>query len=148
KYASTSVLALPSPEHTEHAVRHQVPAEDVYGGEHDGDEGKDRGERAPHRGRRDGTHDGDARERVGAGHQRRVELRGHLLDQLAAEEDGQHEDEEQQEQYRHAEASMAVRTRSSRMWPSCVSRQPETISSVLSSLNALASASQACSIRL
>ena len=40
--------------------------------------------------------DGDAGDGVGAGHQRGVQLGGDLGDQLEAEEDRQHEDEEQQ----------------------------------------------------
>src|SRR5690606_38679586 len=110
-------------------------------------EGQHVGEGAAHGGGGDGADDGYAGDGVGAGHERRVQLRGHLLDELEAEEDREHEHEQEKEDG-HALASRAALTRWSRTTPSCVSRQPPTISSGSPSLRSLASASQACSMRL
>src|SRR5680860_476121 len=146
---TASALRLPpGAEHAEHAIGYQVPADDVYRRQHQGEHGQRRAERAAHRRGRHAPDDGDARDRVGTRHQRRVQLRRDLVYQLEAEEHREHEDEQQQ-QDAHAvlsgDPSTAALTRSSRITPPCVSRQgPITLSDVSRS-TLLVAEFQACS---
>src|SRR5690606_17311686 len=91
-----------------------------------------------------GAHQRDARDGVAARHQRRVQLRRDLADELEAQEHGQHEDEQQQ-QDGHLSPSTTARTRSSLMTPPLVNNVEPMTSSVASSLSLPFPASQACS---
>src|SRR2546423_7279139 len=117
-------------EHLEHPVGDDEAADDVRGGQHDGDEA-DHG-----RGRVLVTEPGDEHraddhdpvDRVRPGHERRVQERRHLRDHLEAEEDRKHEDrhlEDEQQSVAHA-ATSSVR----------VTHAADVISSSQSSLSA------------
>src|SRR5690606_3193712 len=93
--ATPSAFLVPGAEHAEHAVGDHVAADDVDGGQRYGQRGEQRAEGAVDRGGGHGAHQRDARDGVAARHQRRVQLRRDLADELEAQEHGQHEDEQQ-----------------------------------------------------
>src|SRR5690606_34314541 len=132
-------------EHSQHAVGDQVTAYYVDGGKSDSQGGGQGPQDPVDRRSCDGSYQRDARDGVGARHQRRMQLRGHLAYQFQAQEHGQHEDEQQHE-YGHLAPSTTERTRSSRITPPLVNSAAPTTSSASSSLRVLASASQACSM--
>src|SRR5262249_17868711 len=97
-------------EHLEHPVGDDEAADDVGGGEHDGDEAEDPGERAlvglaEHDHRAD---DHDAVDRVRPRHQRCVQQRRHLRDHLDPEEDREHEDGHLEDENRVVEVAREV----------------------------------------
>ena len=83
---------------------------------------------SPHQ---DGADQNDAVNGVGAGHQRRVQRRGHLGDDLDADEDAEDEDRQPDDCLAHelASPSIAARVGSCRISPSWVTQAPATISS-------------------
>src|SRR4051794_14008430 len=124
-------LAVPASEHAEHPVGDHEATDDVDRAEGDGDH-------ADHLlqgviGRADdyqaAEHD-DAVDRVGLRHQRRVQSRRHLGDDLEADEGGEDEDRDLDHQA-HDAASLAL---SLTISPSLVSREPAMTSSSVSTL--------------
>src|SRR5690606_16944168 len=99
-YASWTTTSTPSTllgagsEHSQHAVGDQVTAYYVDGGKSDSQGGEKGPEDPVDRRSSDGSYQRDARDGVGARHQRRMQLRGHLAYQFQAQEHGQHEDEQ------------------------------------------------------
>src|SRR6476659_9362912 len=128
-------IPRPAAEHVQHPVRHEEAADDVRGAKRDADRAEHRRYRAlvgP--GDEDGADDHDAVDRVRAAHERRVQRRRHLRDDLDSDERGQHEDRQLDEQALvHAVASWRSRlvTR-----PSCVTTASAVISSSKSSATA------------
>src|SRR5262249_9870382 len=124
-------------EHLEHPPGDDVPADDVHGGERGGHEGEDVAERVV-RGHRDehGARQDDAVDRVRRGHQRGVQGRGHLADDLEPDQQREHEDGDIGEQFRGHDAVPPWGSPASRAavagWttaPSCVMTTPAWISS-------------------
>src|SRR5262249_55687914 len=127
-------------EHLEHPRGDDVTADDVHGGERGGHEGEDVAERVV-RGHRDehGARQDDAVDRVRRGHQRGVQGRGHLADDLEPDQQREHEDGDIGEQFRGHGAAPPLGSPVSRAavsgWttaPSCVMTTPAWISSVRS----------------
>jgi hypothetical protein len=88
-----SAQGRPLAEHLEHPVGDHVAADHVGGGEGGGDEGQGVAQRAVDERRQDHHADeDDTVDGVGAGHQRGVQRRRHLADDLEAHQDRQHED--------------------------------------------------------
>src|SRR6185312_11037966 len=80
-------------EHAQHAVRHEVSADDVRGPKCSRDEQQDVAERTGDEGGQEHDPDeNDTMDRVGARHERRVQGRRYLADHLEADEQGEHED--------------------------------------------------------
>src|SRR5687767_12117473 len=96
-----------APEHLEHPVGDDVAADDVHRRERDRDKAQDLAEDVGGRGGDDHRADEhDAVDRVRAGHQRRVQSRGHLRDHGEATQDREDEDRQRGQQLRaHAFAS-------------------------------------------
>ena len=112
---------------SQHPVGDHEPADHVHRGQHDGDQ-PERPARRPVRlaGDDDRADQDHAVDGVGARHQRRVQRRRHLGDDLEADEHGQHEDRQQADAVHQPSSGNVMPSRSA---PSRVTQQPATISS-------------------
>jgi len=94
-----AVLLRAAFEHPQHAVGHQIPAHDVDRAERHGQESQDGHQVASGvAGHDEGADERDAGDRIGSGHERRVQDRRNLRNDLKADEHRQDEDVQSEEQ--------------------------------------------------
>src|ERR1700686_948117 len=129
-------------EHAQHAIGDQEAADDVAGGGDDGDGAEDGGELAfMFAGENDGADYGDGVERVGEGHQRRVEKRGDAANNFKSDKSGERENVEAGDQVQlHLSPPLVAnagnlknsQSRAFTTSPPCVSNVSRMISSLVS----------------